>query len=158
MSKIDISYAIPTVQGRTVPKNVYFFDPENDSLYTNKNGTWRALYGAIKSSDRQFTLTAAHTCNTPQQLRRFTITLPYLRSMIKAHAALQPAAAETKGWIIGILDSEGSPKPSASKVHATEQAVNAEIERVAKLTPGKTFVKLRVEAYVTVPAPTVNWH
>lgn len=54
-----------------------------------------------------------------------------------------------KGWVIGSLGDDGqilfSEKP---RVHPSEDSVNTEIERLATTYKGKTFVKLKVEAFV----------
>lgn len=64
--------------------------------------------------------------------------------------AVKPAPStvpvKLSGWIIGSLTAEGSFSfASTPKVQSTEADATAELERLAKAHPGKTFVSFKIE-------------
>lgn len=82
---------------------------------------------------------------------------------VKSTPKVKPAAAvpstkavKPSGWIIGTLTAEGSFSFSATpKVQSTESEVTAELERLAKANPGKTFVSFKIE--ISATAGGVVW-
>lgn len=61
------------------------------------------------------------------------------------------------GWIIGTQSDNKIGLASVPMVHTTVQSVDAELNRLAKLRPGDVFVKLKIEAKVSVPPQTPIW-
>lgn len=65
-------------------------------------------------------------------------------------AAPSTVGAKPTGWIIGTLTAEGSFSFAATpKVQSTEADVAAELERLAKANPGKTFVSFKIDRSAT---------
>ena len=63
----------------------------------------------------------------------------------------------SKGYIVGSSGQGASVSWSVSalpRIHASETEAKAEAERLAKLTPGKTYVVLEVKGRVTSNAVT----
>jgi hypothetical protein len=67
----------------------------------------------------------------------------------KAPSKLQAGIAK-RGWVIGSVQGESISLSAAPVVHETPEAVAAEMERLARLHPGKQFVSLRFHSALTV--------
>lgn len=68
------------------------------------------------------------------------------------HAADVNSGIKARGWVIGAVEDGALTFGLKPAIHTTEQSVNDEIDRLAKLRPGKKFVKLQIQGAVTVGA------
>jgi hypothetical protein len=71
------------------------------------------------------------------------------------HAPSVDAGIKARGWIISTVTEGALTFGYQPAIHTTEDSVNAEIDRLVKLRPGKKFVKLQIQGAVT--AGTVVW-
>jgi hypothetical protein len=71
------------------------------------------------------------------------------------HAPSVDAGIKARGWIIGTVEEGALTFGLKPAIHTVEDSVNAEIDRLAKLRPGKKFVKLQIQGAVT--AGKVVW-
>lgn len=163
---VDVTRFIPNYQGNALPRKTYYYNPATAELFSIRTGNPILLYGSRKSDGIVYALTVA---NPSHARRQVLVPANVLKARIpntelvqqQAELELAPATPPTapqlaKGWIIGGLREDGTVSISdAPHLHTTESSVNTEIERLAKHMPGKTFVKLRIEGYVT--AGGVNW-
>ena len=163
---VDITRFIPNYQGNALPKKTYYYHPTSAELFSTRTGTPVRLHGTHKSGGIVYALTLA---NPSCRRRQVLIPASVLKARIPASESVllqadldlkpvtpTPAPQLTKGWIIGGLRENGTVSISDDPaLHTVESSVNAEIERLAKKLPGTTFVKLRIEGYVT--AGGVNW-
>jgi hypothetical protein len=68
------------------------------------------------------------------------------------HAADVNSGIKARGWIIGSVEEGALTFGLKPAIHTVEDSVNAEIDRLAKLRPGKKFVKLQIQGAVTMGA------
>jgi hypothetical protein len=163
---VDVTRFIPNYQGNALPKQTYYYNPATAELFSTRTGTPSRLYGTRKSGGIVYALTVANPSYTRRQVlvpasvlkTRITGTEPAQQQveMELAPAAPTPAPQPARGWIIGSVREDGTVGISETPhLHTWEASVNTELERLAKKMPGKTFVKLRIEGYVT--AGGINW-
>ena len=165
MALIDIStlpaQELGSWQATQIPANTYFVDTEQRAVFSKKSGELGRIFGTIKGGRRWF----AFMVKNPT---RFTKTLSLREDRLMQAAAVnrvksQPVQAKASGsaqsghgWLIGGYRDDGSVGFSQTPhLHTTESSVDAEIERLAKLSPGKRFIKVRIEAIVQ--AGGVSW-
>lgn len=163
---LDITDFVPNYQGVALPRQTYFYDPASNVMYSMRTGTPRRLYGTgtDTAKDLVFILTSA---NPHRDRRQVLIPAAVLAARVKPREQVQTqlefqqqavtaSNQQHRGWIIGNLRADGTLGFSDDpRAHPEEASVNAEIERLARATPGTTFVKLRIDGYVT--AGSVNW-
>lgn len=151
--------ALNTLPGFDRVADGYFWNKEDNSLYSNKVGGYLVrLLGNVNGSARRYTLQVkagrryfpSETMSVRQDLIKSTVGN---RLMLKETSA--KVVAPSKGWIIGsMIDGKLSISPTP-KIHTTDASVNTEIERLAKLNPGKYYVKMKLEAFAK--AGGVSW-
>lgn len=157
---IDISTLDLATLGITtaVQKHTYFIDPKNSMVYSHKTGVPTRLYGSLNMSNvRTYTLQPAAAYGRPIKLREDRL-IKALAKYNTANTEPTPAVASTShGWVIGKLqaDCRVSFTDADGNLYTDESKVNAELERLAKASPGKKFVKARIEAMVE--AAEVIW-
>lgn len=108
-----------------------------------KTGTGRCCdtYWSLSNGGRfgNFTIRADELA---EKVRR---TLEY-KTWLQGQPGTQPSLAHVKGYIVGSVRSDGYFSFSATpKVHPTELSAKVEVERLAKATPGNTYVYLEIK-------------
>lgn len=140
----------------------YYWNIEKNELMSLKSGELKRLYGSNNGYGRVYNLQLA-----AQYKRGYYTSMNIkeadLKHRAKLYLASNPAVVlaakgsnPDKGWIIGSCNAGVFSFAANPKIHTTESSVNAEIERLAKVNAGKTFVKVKVENYVT--AGGVQWN
>lgn len=78
---------------------------------------------------------------------------------ISSAASVKPTslAVSKHGWVIGSLVEGVLSLSKAPKIHTSEDSVNAEIVRLAKVNPGTQFFKMKIESKVYVPVANPVW-
>jgi hypothetical protein len=137
-----------------VAPNAYFWIPAERRLWSNVSDAY--MHGTVTGGIRRFTLKRA------KQSRFAPVSVVVKENDLIRLAPEQPSvkpAAKVevgKGYIIGTITVDGrmcfAPRP---KIHTDLQAANAEMERLAKGFPGKTFVRAKIEAFAK--ANEVSW-
>lgn len=171
---IDISTLDPASLGISgnIQKNTYFIDPATSIVYSRKTGTQYRLYGSLNVSNvRTYTLQPSAHYSRPIKLREDRL-LNAVAKLTKTDSVNTPASQASHGWVIGSVQDDGrvsfTQKPyqyatansqavfaQEPTLYTDEREVNTEIERLAKDSPGKKFVKARIEA--VVQAAGVVW-
>jgi hypothetical protein len=139
--------------------NGYFIDVVGDVWSTRKksepqkltarNGFVQLTYlGGQRSYGVGGLLSSARAQTTWKAETGTVKSVPEVKSVAKTETA--KPAVKPVGWIIGSLTAEGSFSFAATpKVQSTEADVKAELERLAKAYPGKTFVSFKIEKSAT---------
>lgn len=166
MSLIDITtLKIRDTSGlNRLPADTYFVDDTNRNMYSRRSGQSIRIFGTIKGNHRWYTLMprpnpwkASVYIREDRLLQalqeRWTGVSPDLKPV--THSA--PVADTTQHrWIVGTVTTDGqynfAPRP---RLHETEASVNEEAERLARINPGQTYVKVRLEGQVV--AGGINW-
>lgn len=73
----------------------------------------------------------------------------------RLHAETITAGIKARGWIIGQVADQSIIFGAVPVIHITDASVMSELERLAAKKPGTKFVKLRIEAALTVGE--VHW-
>lgn len=150
MKEIDISVLFCTVL-----KNTYFYNPATDAVTSKLTGY---MQGSRVGKERRFTFKRADatrwlpTVNVKlSDIKRAAQSVTSARVEVQANGFVQAVQNQTpgKGWILGSVTNGVFSFSQNPKLHLSEATANAEIERLARVTPGKTFVKVQVQAYVT---------
>lgn len=148
MKEIDIS----ALFGGIV-KNTYFYNPTTGAVTSRLTGY---MQGSKVGMERRFTFKRENptrlrpTVNVKlSDIKRAAQSVTSARA--QANGFVQAAQNQTpaKGWILGSVTNGVFSFSQNPKLHLSEATANAEIERLARVTPGKTFVKVQVQAYVT---------
>lgn len=160
MKEIDIS-----VLFNSVAKNTYFYNPATGAITSKLTGY---MQGSRVGMERRFTFKRADAtrwCPTVSiklsDIKRAATTWTVVSDVAAAKQQtsgfVQAVQNQTpgKGWILGSVTNGVFSFSQNPKLHLTEDTANAEIERLARVTPGKTFVKVQVQAYVT--AGGIQW-
>lgn len=160
MKEIDIS-----VLFNSVAKNTYFYNPATGAITSKLTGN---MLGSRVGMERRFTFKRADAtrwCPTVNiklsDIKRaattWTVVSDVAATKQSANGFVQAVQNQTpgKGWILGSVTNGVFSFSQNPKLHLSEDTANAEIERLARVTPGKTFVKVQVQAYVT--AGGIQW-
>lgn len=155
-----------------IQKGMYFIDPATSIVYSRKTGTQERLYGSLNNSNvRTYTL-QPEIRHRPAVKVRADRLLNAVAKLTKTGSVNTPAPQASHGWVIGSVQDDGrvsfNQKPyqyatansqavfaQEPTLYTDEREVNTEIERLAKASPGKKFVKARIEA--VVQAAGVVW-
>ena len=146
-------------------KDGYFFNTETGELKRiKKDGSYTVLSGSVRNGIHRYNLQIkreyaklhlAKSCSVKYNdlAKKASEAAKRLSSFGTPNKLVEAAKAQAqgqkKGWVIGAV-RDGKIQLSASpKVHDTEESVNAEIERLALDNKSTTFVKLKVENFVT---------
>lgn len=152
MNATDISIDLSSLFS-SVAKGIYFYNPNTGAVTSKLTGY---MHGTKNGAERRYTLKRADAtrwCPTvavklSDIKRAATQWCEAQRKLDVAVAKSTKASVAVKGWIIGSTDGNGgfsiAPRPV---VHVDINKVNAELERLAKNHPGKTFVKFRIENF-----------
>lgn len=150
MKEIDISTLVSFVV-----KNTYFYNPATGEVTSKLTGHMR---GSKVGMERRFTfkrVDATRWCPTVNiklsDIKRAAQSVTSARADVQANGFAQAVQNQTpsKGWILGSVTNGVFSFSQNPKLHLSEATANAEIERLARVNPGKTFVKVQVQAYVT---------
>lgn len=158
MKEIDIS-----VLFGSVAKNTYFYNPATGAITSKLTGY---MQGSKVGMERRFTFKSADrrhpTVNIKlSDIKRAATTWNAVSDVAAGrrptNGFMEAVQNQTpgKGWILGSVTNGVFSFSQNPKLHLSEAAANAEIERLARVTPGKTFVKVQVQAYVT--AGGIQW-
>lgn len=151
MNATDISIDLSSLFS-AVAKGIYFYNPYTGAVTSKLTGY---MHGTKVGAERRYTLKRADgawsrtiAVNLSDIKRAATHWCEAQRKLDVAVAKSTKASVAVKGWIIGSTDGNGgfsiAPRPV---VHVDINKVNAELERLAKNHPGKTFVKFRIENF-----------
>lgn len=149
--------ALNTLPGFDRVADGYFWNKEDNSLYSNKVGGYLVrLLGNVNGSARRYTLQV-------KDGRRYfpSETMSVRQDFIKVTVAQEKPVASAKsatpsrGWIVGSVTGGNFSISATPKIHTTDASVNAEIERLAKINPGKVYVKMKIEGAAV--AGGVQW-
>lgn len=144
-----------------LPTNTYFLDIKSKAVFSKKSGELGRIFGTRKGQQRWYTFMIKNATSFTRavSLREDRLLQAAAATHFKEKFAEIDAAAPAKsghGWLIGGYRDDGSVGFSQTPhLHTTEASVNTEIERLAKLSPGKRFIKVRIEAIVQ--AGGVSW-
>lgn len=129
-----------------IPQGTYFVDPATYFVYSRKTGTQARLTGSLNISNvRSYTLQT--TGRYPVKIREDRLRQA-VAAAVRNKTRTEGEVNTSKGWIIGSVIGNSYSFNPTPRVHATEDSVNTEIERLAKTNPGTRFVKVRIEAFV----------
>ena len=156
MKEIDIS-----VLFGAVAKSTYFYNPATGAITSKLTGN---MLGSRVGMERRFTFKRADatrwypTVNIKlSDIKRAAQSITSAGVVAPTNGFVQAVQNQTpgKGWILGSVTNGVFSFSQNPKLHLTEATANAEIERLARVNPGKTFVKVQVQAYVT--AGGIQW-
>jgi hypothetical protein len=108
-----------------------------------KTGTGRCrdTYWSLSNGGRfgNFTIRADDLAEKVRRSAEF-------KAWLQGQPGTQPNLASGRGYIIGSIYSDGGISfSSMPKVHTTELSAKVEVERLAKATPGNTYVYLEIK-------------
>ena len=149
---IDISTLDTSSLGilNKIQKGMYFIDPATSIVYSRKSGIQTRLYGSLNISNvRTYTLQPEDRYRQAIKLREDRL-LNAVAKHTKTGSVNTTKLQASHGWVIGSVQDDGRVS-----LYTDEREVNTEIERLAKASPGKKFVKARIEA--VVQAAGVVW-
>ena len=148
LSRIASGYSYDTVTG--------------DVISTRQNKTGQKLYGSYNKGIKRYTLMLADGYKTG-----YCVSASVQEHALKSKAAMLTTSAKPsrivansastieKGWFIGTVNLGVLSTADHPKVHGTETSVKAEMTRLAKAYPGRTFVQLKIESFAK--AGDVSW-
>ena len=139
----------------------YFVD-KNGMVYSNKQGTLRALkISAPSNTFHKYWNLSTNGYSNPIRTDRFDNMLKNsneYRTFVnsaKMTGAFAPSAS-AKGYIVGSVTSSGVSFSSNPKVHVSEASARSECERLASSYKGKTFMYVEIKG--TVKASGFDWN
>ena len=143
----------------------YFWDTVEAALYSNKLGYMVRLGGSVQGGVRRYTVQFKrqhkmwenHALNLRKDEieRKVRATGVVSNTLVENKTTKTTKAGTMQGWIIGSVNGGALCVASNPKVHDTEASVNAEVERLAKVYPGRMIVKMKIDGAAV--AGGVQW-
>lgn len=164
---MNVSELFPLSTALGSDYNNYYINRDLTQVYSTKRpgapypmtktgtGSYRNTYWSMSSGSRwgNFTVRADDLASKVRNTHEFKVW----SAGQSATRSTTVALGATAGYIVGSVRSDGFFSFSATpKVHPTELSAKMEVERLAKATPGNTYVYLEIKG--KCKAGGVTWN